>query len=90
MDAAGMLAAISGLKGEGSTGKSVLTAAVAHCGCAGATNADRHIAKSDFIPGTANVPPYLTDNNLVGALPPKDVAACVSWLAGIEIQLPIS
>jgi predicted ATPase len=53
--------AISGLQGEGGTGKSVLAAAVAHCGCAGATNADRHIAKSDFIPSTANVAPYLTD-----------------------------
>jgi hypothetical protein len=41
---------------------------------AGVTNANTQVAKYDFIPSTANVPAYLTDQNVVGALPPKDVS----------------
>jgi hypothetical protein len=41
---------------------------------AGVENANTQKAKFDFIPSTANVPPYLTDQKVVGALPPKDVA----------------
>jgi WD domain, G-beta repeat len=46
---------------------------IGQSGCA-VTNANGQVARSAIIPGTANVPPYLTDKNGVGALPLKDLA----------------